>query len=110
MGLATAAPSASLTPPVRISPTAFPASESPMIATVGPITTAGISLLIHSTPTSLTIRAITTYTSPAKTAPRISPTYPRLIETPPAKAAAIEPKNANDEPRNTGLFLFVKRT
>ena len=26
-----------------------------------------------------------------------------------AKAAAIEPKKAKDEPRNTGLFLFVKR-
>ena len=27
----------------------------------------------------------------------------------PAKAAVIEPKKANDEPRNTGLLNFVKR-
>ena len=30
------------------------------------------------------------------------------METPPAKAANIEPMNAKDEPRNTGLLNFVK--
>ena len=109
-GSATAAPSASLTPPVTISPTAFPASERPIIATVGPITTAGMSLSIQSTPTILTISAIMTYTSPAKTAPRISPKYPTATEDAPANAAAIEPRNANEEPKNTGLFFLVKNT
>ena len=91
--------------PLNKSPTAFPASESPMMATVGPITTAGISLLIQSTPANLTMIARTTYTSPANAAPRISPKYPSDIDTPPANAANIEPKNANEEPKNTGLFF-----
>ena len=59
MGYATETPS-TLTPPEVKSPTALPAKESPIIATVGPITTAGISLLIHFTPTTFTIAAITT--------------------------------------------------
>ena len=108
IGDATATPS-TLTPPVVISPTAFPARESPMIATVGPITTAGISLLIQSTPTALTIAAIITYTRPAKIAPIMIPRYPRDTDTPPAKAATILPIKANDEPRKTGLFFCVKR-
>ena len=78
------------------------------MATVGPITTAGISLLIQFTPTFFTIKAMTTYTSPAKAAPRISPRYPTDIETPPANAASIEPMNAKEEPKNTGLLNFVK--
>ena len=32
------------------------------------------------------------------------------MDTPPAKAAAIEPKKAKDEPRKTGLFFLVKST
>ena len=55
------------------SPIALPASESPMIATVGPMTTAGISLFIQPTPAALTMIARTTYTRPANTAPRMSP-------------------------------------
>ena len=95
--------------PLNKSPTAFPASESPMIATVGPITTAGMSLLIQSTPANLTIIARTTYTSPANAAPRISPKYPSDIETPPAKAANIDPMKANEDPRNTGLLNLVNK-
>ena len=49
------------------------ARERPIIATVGPITTAGIILFIHLTPANLTISAIITYTSPARTAPMIRP-------------------------------------
>ena len=98
-----------VTSPLTRSPIAFPARESPIIATVGPITTAGMSLLSQPTPTNFTTIAITTFTSPARNAPTISPSMPCCIETPPAKAAAIEPKKAKDEPRNTGLFLFVKR-
>ncbi len=33
--------------------------------------------------------------------------YAKVINAP-AKAAAIEPRNANDEPRKTGLLNFVK--
>ena len=44
--------------PVCKSPTAFPARDKPIIATVGPITTAGISLLIQFTPAKLTMIAI----------------------------------------------------
>ena len=47
-------------PLLVISPTAFLASERPMIVTVGPITTVGMILLIHATPQSLTIRAMIT--------------------------------------------------
>ena len=39
----------------------------------------------------------------------ISPRYPRPIVAAPAKAAVIEPMNAKDEPRKTGLFLRVNR-
>ncbi len=49
-----------VTEPFTISPTAFPASDRPIIATVGPITTAGINLSIHLTPTFFTMIAITT--------------------------------------------------
>lgn len=49
------------------------ARERPISATVGPITAAGISLLIHATPTNFTTRAITTYTSPANAAPMSNP-------------------------------------
>ena len=38
----------------------------------------------------------------------MSPRNPSCIETPPANAAVIEPINANDEPRNTGLRNLVK--
>ena len=102
------APSAFLAAPTA-SPMAFPERERPMIATVGPITTAGMSLSIQFTPTSFTIIAMRTYTKPANTAPMMSPRYPAEAETPPAKAAAIEPKNANDEPKNTGLLNFVNK-
>ena len=38
-----------------------------------------------------------------------SPRYPRATTEPaPANAALIEPRNANDEPRNTGLRNLVK--
>ena len=93
--------------PLERSPTALPASESPMIATVGPMTTAGISLLSHSTPANLITIAMMTYTSPA-IAPRISPRYPSCMDMPPAKAALIDPRNANELPRNTGLRNLVK--
>ena len=89
------------------SPIAFPASERPMIATVGPMTAAGMILLIHSTPTFLTTRAMITYTRPAETAPMISPRKPNCIEVAPAKAANIEPMKANEEPRKTGLLNWV---
>ena len=71
----------------------FTKRKSPVF--LGPITTAGMSLLSQPTPTNLTTIAITTYTSPARNAPTISPSIPSCIETPPAKAAAIEPKKAN---------------
>ena len=91
------------------SETALPASERPIIETVGPITAAGITLFIHLTPVSLTIIAITIYTSPANAAPIIMPTRPAFAEAAPAKAANIEPMKAKDEPRKTGLRNFVKR-
>ena len=52
---------------------ALPDSDSPIIATVGPITTAGMILSIQPEPTNLTMIAIITYTSPANVAPIISP-------------------------------------
>lgn len=88
---------------------ALPARERPMSATVGPMTAAGMTLSIHLTPTSLTTTAMMTYTSPANTAPISKPRYPIAMETPPANAAHIEPINANELPRNTGLRNFVKR-
>ena len=78
-----------------------------MIVTVGPITTAGISLSIHFVPTALTINEIITYTRPAKIAPMIKPKKPTDIDTPPANAASIDPMNANEDPRNTGLLNLV---
>ena len=92
-------------------PTAFwmalDASESPMSATVGPMTAAGMILSIHFTPANLTAMAMTTYTSPANTAPMISPNAPSDMETPPANAAHIELMKANELPRNTGLRNLV---
>ena len=52
---------------------AFPASERPIIATVGPITTGGISFESQLTPANLTVIAMMTYTSPAIAAPMMSP-------------------------------------
>ena len=49
-----------LTSPFCRSLIALPASDRPMIATVGPITTGGISLLSQRTPTLLMMTAITT--------------------------------------------------
>lgn len=50
--------------PISTAPTAsliaFPARESPIIATVGPITTEGISLFIQPVPTHFTTIEITT--------------------------------------------------
>ena len=46
--------------PLVRSPIAFPARERPIIATVGPITTTGISLFSQSTPTNFTSNAIPT--------------------------------------------------
>ena len=93
-------------------PTAFlmalPASESPMSATVGPMTAAGMTLSIHFTPANFTTMAMTTYTSPAKIAPIMRPKLPRAMEMPPAKAADIEPIKANELPKNTGLLNLVK--
>ena len=86
---------------------ALPANESPIRATVGPMTAAGITLSIHLTPTSFTTTAMMTYTNPANTAPINRPRYPIAIDTPPANAAHIEPINANELPRNTGLRNFV---
>ena len=40
--------------PLNKSPTALPANDNPMIATVGPITTAGMILSIHFVPANLT--------------------------------------------------------
>ena len=93
-------------PPVR-SLIALPARERPIMATVGPMTTAGMILFIHFTPAILTATAITTYTRPAKTAPIIRPRKPSCIDTPPAKAENMEPINAKEEPRKTGLRNFV---
>ena len=83
----------------------MPARLRPIIATVGPITAAGITLFTQLTPASLTMIAIITYTRPAKIAPIISPKNPRDIDTPPANAAIIEFINANDEPKKTGDFF-----
>ena len=86
------------------------ASDKPMIATVGPITTGGMMRFTQSTPIRSINNAMTTYTSPAKAAPIISPTYPTAILEAPANAADIEPINAKEEPKNTGLFLRVNAT
>ena len=43
-----------------MSPIAAPANERPIKATVGPIMTGGINLLIHFVPANLTIIAIIT--------------------------------------------------
>ena len=92
--------------PVK-SPIALPAKPKPMIATVGPITTAGMILSIHPVPANLTITAINTYTKPANTLPIIIPNTPREADTAPANAAVIEPKKANELPKNTGLLNLV---
>ena len=39
----------------------------------------------------------------------IRPAWPAAVETAPPKAANIEPMNANEEPRKTGLLNLVKR-
>ena len=49
-----------ITLPLVRSPTAFPASDKPITATVGPITAAGITLSIQFVPTYLTINEIAT--------------------------------------------------
>ena len=67
------APAASVTFPFMMSPMALPERESPIIATVGPTTTGGISLSTQPTPANFTAMAITTYTSPANTAPTMRP-------------------------------------
>ncbi len=59
-GEARGVPAADVTFPFTRSPTALPARESPIRATVGPITAAGISLETHFTPAILTTIAITT--------------------------------------------------
>ena len=81
-----------------------------MIATVGPITTGGINLSIHSTPTLRIMKEITTYTRPAHNAPINNPAKPACTDTAPANAADMLPMNAKEEPKNTGLFFFVKAT
>ena len=95
------------------SPIALPERLSPIIATVGPIITGGMRRLIQSTPQNFTIIAMITYTRPAIRAPMMSPQYPACSLKPsvaaPAKALNIEPMNANELPRKTGLELFVKR-
>lgn len=88
---------------------AFPASDSPMIATVGPITTAGISLLSQLIPANLTAIPRTTYTRPASAAPMINPSQPSDTDTPPANAASMDLIKAKEEPTKTGLFRFVSR-
>ena len=55
------------------SPIALPERLNPMIATVGPMITGGISLLIYSTPQNFTIIAMITYTRPAMRAPMMRP-------------------------------------
>ena len=93
------------------SPTALPERLSPIIATVGPMMTGGIRRSIHFTPQNFTTSAITIYTIPAIRAPIISPQYPAACARPsvsaPANALNIEPINANELPKNTGLELFV---
>ena len=42
-------------------------------------------------------------------APKMIPAYPAAALAAPPNAANIEPKKANDEPRNTGLLNLVKR-
>ena len=49
-----------VTLPLNKSPTALPESDKPIIATVGPITDAGIILLIQLTPANFTMIAIIT--------------------------------------------------
>ena len=73
----------------------------PIRATVGPIITGGISLFIQSDPANLMTIAIIVYTSPANTAPRITPQYPKA--TPVANGII----NAKEDPRNTGLLNLV---
>ena len=72
-GEATAAPSAFTTLPLMRSETALPASERPMMETVGPMTTTGMRRSSHLTPATFTAAAMMTYTKPANTAPRIRP-------------------------------------
>ena len=43
------------------------------------------------------------------TAPISRPVYPALRVAAPANAALIEPRNAKEEPRNTGLLKPVNR-
>ena len=88
---------------VTMSPIALPARERPMIATVGPMMTGGMSLDTHLLPANLIIIAKTTYTSPASTAPRMIPQYPN------ANAVESELKNAKELDMMTGLLNFVKR-
>lgn len=57
-------------------PIALPERPKPIRATVGPMMTAGISLLIHSVPFFQTIKASMQYTAPANTPPRIIPHQP----------------------------------
>ncbi len=46
---------------------------------------------------------------PAITAPMMRPRNPRLADTPPANAANIEGRKANEDPRKTGLLNLVSR-
>ena len=97
------------TSPLTISDIALPARDSPMIATVGPITTVGISLLSQLTPAIFTAMPRITYTSPASAAPIIKPSQPSDMDTPPAKAASMDLIKAKEEPTKTGLFRFVSK-
>ncbi len=46
---------------------------SPISATIGPMMTGGMSLFTQPDPVDFTMIAMTTYTRPANTQPRISP-------------------------------------
>ena len=65
-------------------------------------------MLIQPVPTCFTIKAITTYTRPAMTAPIIRPAKPADTDAAPAKAVSMEPIKAKDEPRKAGTFNLVR--
>ena len=82
---------------------ADPDSERPMSATVGPMMTGGMSLLIQPAPANLIASAMITYTSAATIEPTITPRYPYVT---PVTSGVM---NAKELPRNTGLLKRVNR-
>ena len=98
--------------------TADAESVRPMAIMIGPVTTGGKHFMTFATPKALMNAASTKYKSPAKQTPThaygsssaFSIVFPAASVIPYIHFTAAYPlKNAKEDPRNAGTFLFVIR-